>query len=140
MGDFRKYACDQSGILFKEVHRKGIRREILSRKLGISENQLKNYAYDSTKSATLENFLQVIVEYKCVNVLDKIASDMDCCVYELPKANGNKKTTAETASEAMFSSSKAINTFLDAKSNKEEKSKDIREAIITLLQLEKSLA
>lgn len=81
MGKYRKYACDISGSLFKSVNRKGIRREKLAGELGISVNQLKNYAYDSGKSATLENFLCVLTKYKCVEVLDTIAKEMDCSVY-----------------------------------------------------------
>lgn len=42
MGDFRRYACEISGQLFKSINKKGVRREKLACELGgISVNQLK---------------------------------------------------------------------------------------------------
>jgi hypothetical protein len=140
MGDFRKYACDISGVLFKEVHRKGIRRERLSKELGISENQLKNYAYDSTKSATLENFLQVLIQYKCTSVLDDIANDMNCCTYQMPVSIDTKNCIANAASEALAETAKAVALCLESEDNCREQIKnEIRCAISKLLCLEKSL-
>jgi len=138
MGDFRKYACDISGNLFKSLNKKGIRREKLASELGISVNQLKNYAYDTSKSATLENFLSVLVRYKCVDVLNRIAQDMDCCVCRLPEPDA-KDRTVDLAADALAETAKAVAAYLEDCRTKEEISVSIRSSIEKLINLDMSL-
>jgi len=138
MGDFRKYACDISGCLFKSLNKKGIRREKLASELGISVNQLKNYAYDSTKSATLENFLAAMIKYKCVDVLDIIAKDMDCCVYR-PSAPQVKNNSTDIAAEVLAETAKAVAGYMDKNKSKEEIAVSIRSSIEKLIILEMEL-
>lgn len=135
MDDYRKYACELTGNLFKEVHKKGVRRDKLSRELSISVNQIKNYAYDSTKSATLENFLRTMIEHKCETTLSQISHDMGYSIYRLPEVNGSKDT-AQAACEAMEQASIA---FRSALSHEASASEDILKAIEKLLALNKSL-
>jgi len=138
MGDFRKYACEISGLLFKNINKKGVRREKLANELGISVNQLKNYAYDSSKSATLENFLQVLIQYRCVEVLNLIAKDMGCCVTRLPE-NTSKSQSTDLAAEALAETAVAVMTFMDKSKSREEMSKSIYKSIEKLINLEHSL-
>lgn len=138
MSDYRKYACDISGSLFKNVNKKGVRREKLATELGISVNQLKNYAYDSTKSATLENFMQVLIDYKCVDVLANIAKDMECSICKLPTVD-TRADSKEVAAEALVHTSKSIFMYLENNRPKEEISKEIYNAIEKLVYLEKNL-
>jgi len=134
MGDFRKYACDISGELFKTVNKKGIRREKLASELGISVNQIKNYAYDSSKSATLENFLHVLTKYKCIDVLNTIARDMDCCVSKLPSVNGTMSPT-DAAAEALQETARAVAACMEKSSQKDDIRKGINSAIEKLIML-----
>lgn len=138
MGNFRKYACDISGVLFKSVNKKGIRREKLASELGISVNQLKNYAYDSSKSATLENFLHVLIKYKCVDVLNVIARDMGCCVSKLPESV-SKTPPTDAAAEALSEAAKAVVAYMDRDMHRGDVSSGIHKSIEKLLYLEKSL-
>ncbi|PLX67868.1 MAG: hypothetical protein C0603_07040 [Denitrovibrio sp.] len=138
MGDFRRYACEISGELFKSINKKGIRREKLACELSISVNQLKNYAYDSSKSATLENFLHVLIKYKNIDVLNLIARDMGCCVSRLPDYN-SKNTTTDVAAEVLAETAKAVTAYMNKAKPKEEISKQIRSSIEKLLYLESSL-
>lgn len=138
MGDFRKYACDISGELFKAVNKKGIRREKLAGELGISVNQLKNYAYDSGKSATLENFLYVLTKYKCVDVLNTIARDMDCCVSRIPDGVGSSGAT-DAAAEALSETAKAVAACMEKDAKKSDIPKYVNRAIEKLLILSKSV-
>ncbi len=135
MVDYRKYACDISGVLFKEVNRKGIRRERLAKELGISENQIKNYAYDSTKSATLENFLQVLINHRCADVLSVIAADMGCCIYRLPETQPRPQSGAEASAEALTAASKAVISCIEQSDSAES---DVRAAVEKLLALARS--
>lgn len=132
MKDYRKYACEISGILFKEVNKKGIRRDRLAKELSISENQIKNYAYDSTKSATLENFLQVLINHKCNAVLGVIASEMGYGIYRLPESLPVGTTSTDTAAEALIQSSRAVQSSIQKSPSLE---KDIRSALEKLLTL-----
>ncbi|WP_303850691.1 hypothetical protein [Seleniivibrio woodruffii] len=138
MADFRKYACEISGKLFKDINKKGIRREKLAKELNISENQIKNYAYDSTKSATLENFLHVLITYKCEPVLDHMAKDMGYSIFKLPEVQQNGTGTAEPAADALAAVASAVSAGLKDISS-EEKVRLIRRAIEKLLILEKSI-
>jgi len=138
MGDFRKYACDISGELFKAVNKKGVRREKLANELGISINQLKNYAYDSSKSATLENFLYVMTKYKCVNVLNIIARDMGCCVTKLPENNTQIKPT-DAAANALEETAKAVAAFMDKGKDNDDIQKGIQSSIEKLVILSNSI-
>ncbi|MGE4317333.1 MAG: hypothetical protein AB7E96_00400 [Deferribacterales bacterium] len=135
MVDYRKYACDISGVLFKEVNRKGIRRERLAKELGISENQIKNYAYDSTKSATLENFLQVMINHRCAEVLSVIAADMGCCVYRLPETQNRPQTGTEASADALTAASRAVISCMEQTDTAES---DVRTAVEKLLALARS--
>jgi len=138
MGNFRKYACEISGVLFKDVNRKGIRREKLAGELDISVNQLKNYAYDSGKSATLENFLHALIKYKCTDVLDVIASEMGCIVSRLPESNGSEGNG--TAAKALSETARAVSMYMEKENfEKEEMRSAIRSAIEKLVTIERSL-
>lgn len=132
MRDFRKHACEISGILFKEVNRKGIRRDRLAKELGISENQIKNYAYDSTKSATLENFLQVLITYRCETVLSTIAREMGYGIYRLPDTQPNGCSRTEAAAEALLSAAKAVQSCIEKNSNSDGEIFAAIEKFITL--------
>jgi len=138
MADYRKYACEISGKLFKDVNKKGIRRDKLAKELNISENQIKNYAYDSTKSATLENFLHVLITYRCETVLDYIAKDMGYSVYRLPEVHTSGQNTTEAAAEVLSSGAEAVSGALK-ETDTQVKLKAIRKAIEKLLILEKSI-
>ncbi|PLX71366.1 MAG: hypothetical protein C0602_01835 [Denitrovibrio sp.] len=138
MGDYRKYACDISGSLFKSINKKGVRREKLSSELGISVNQLKNYAYDSTKSATLENFLCVLIKFKSVDTLDLIAKDMNCYVFKLPEFT-DRNFTEKLPVEALSESAQAVSAYIKGDMEKTDISRQIRSAIEKLALLEKTL-
>jgi transcriptional regulator with XRE-family HTH domain len=138
MGDFRKYACDISGELFKAVNKKGIRREKLASELGISVNQIKNYAYDSSKSATLENFLYVLTKYKCVDVLNMVARDMDCCVSRLPEVSGAMSPT-DAAADALQETARAVAACMEKSFHKDDVRKGINSAIEKLVVLSNSI-
>lgn len=138
MGDFRKYACELSGQLFKNVNRKKVRREKLASDLGISVNQLKNYAYDSGKSATLENFLHVMIKYRCVDTLNIIAKDMGCCVALLPESGGGGAGT-DAAADALAETAKAVAAFMDRGRTEENVASLINSAIQKLVSMERSL-
>jgi len=138
MADFRKYACEISGKLFKDINKKGVRREKLAKELNISENQIKNYAYDSTKSATLENFLHVLITYRCEAVLDHLAMDMGYSIFKLPEVQNGGSFPSETAADALAATAAAVSAGLKDM-DKEEKVRLIRRAIEKLLILEKSI-
>ena len=113
MADFRKYACEISGVLFKEINKKGIRRDRLAKELNISVNQIKNYAYDSTKSATLENFLHAMITHKCADTLSALASEMGYTIYKKPDGPAKQAHVSEAAADALFTVSKAVSACLD---------------------------
>lgn len=138
MADFRKYACEISGKLFKDINKKGVRREKLAKELNISENQIKNYAYDSTKSATLENFLHVLITYRCEAVLDHLAKDMGYSIFKLPDVPQSVNAPAESAADALAAAASAVSAGLKDV-GQEEKVRLIRRAIEKLLILEKSI-
>lgn len=138
MSDSRKYACDISGNLFKTVNKKGVRREKLATELGISVNQLKNYAYDSSKSATLENFLYVLTRYRCADVLNEIASEMGCCVTRLPE-NGKRIPSADIVSDVMMDTAELIKNLGDKNSSKEQVRQNIQRSIERLVTLSKTI-
>lgn len=138
MRDYRKYACEISGILFKEVNRKGIRRDRLAKELNISENQIKNYAYDSTKSATLENFIQVLTSYRCGTVLGLIAQDMGYGIYRLPEPQQNGATPADAASDALIHTSKAVQSCLSKSGTSERDTFAAIEKLLNLLKTSES--
>ncbi|MGE4268506.1 MAG: hypothetical protein AB7F25_13825 [Deferribacterales bacterium] len=138
MADYRKYACEISGKLFKDINKKGIRREKLAKELNISENQIKNYAYDSTKSATLENFLHVLITYRCEAVLDHLARDMGYSIFKLPEIQQNGTGLTESSAEVLSAVSAAVGAGLKD-GDCAEKVRLIRKAIEKLLVLEKSI-
>ncbi|MCD8553222.1 hypothetical protein [Seleniivibrio sp.] len=138
MADYRKYACEISGKLFKDINKKGIRREKLAKELNISENQIKNYAYDSTKSATLENFLHVLITYRCETVLDHLAKDMGYSIFKLPETQQNGLNLTESAGEVLSSAAAAVGAGLK-EGDRTEKVRLIRKAIEKLLVLEKTI-
>jgi transcriptional regulator with XRE-family HTH domain len=138
MPDYRKYACDLSGKLFKDINKKGVRREKLAKELNISENQIKNYAYDSTKSATLENFLHVLITYRCETVLDHLAKDMGYSIFKLPEIQQSAITHTDSAAEVLASAAAAVGGGLK-ESDRDEKVRLIRRAIEKLLVFEKTV-
>lgn len=134
MTDYRKYACELSGELFKEAHKKGVRRERLAAELGVSVNQIKNYAYDSSKSATLENFLHTLMEHDCRGTLSAMAREMGYSLYPTP--DGKKHDMAKAACEAMEQTSRAFRCALAGDTSAEN---EIYKAIESLLTLKSSL-
>ena len=138
MADYRKYACEISGKLFKDINKKGIRREKLAKELNISENQIKNYAYDSTKSATLENFLHVLITYRCEAVLDHLARDMGYSIFKLPEIQQNGTGLTESSAEVLSAASAAVSAGLKD-GDRAEKVRLIRKVIEKLLVLEKNI-
>jgi transcriptional regulator with XRE-family HTH domain len=138
MGDYRKYACDLSGQLFKNINKKGVRREKLASELGVSVNQIKNYAYDSSKSATLENFLHALIKYNNVEILNLLANEMGCCVCELPSPSGRVAHEA-AAADALAESAAAVAAFVKRNGSKREISDAISKSVQKLLHLEKLL-
>ena len=109
--------------------------EKLAADLGISVNQLKNYAYDSSKSATLENFLHVLIKYRCDDILGVIAKEMGCCVTKLPESRPANPPT-DAAADALAETARAVAALMERNRSRDDVRRGIQTAIEKLVYLD----
>ncbi|MCD8553706.1 hypothetical protein [Seleniivibrio sp.] len=145
--DYDLFASQIRMILIKELHRNGVRDSKIADISGHNEAFIKRLCHDSTRTIRLKSFLGLLIEFRALETLQQISSELNCFVYELPELSKDKNTDLFLKSANVLK--EAVATFESVKMSLEDGKYDIDEqeitcsiidnAIKTLLQLQMSI-